>query len=134
MEQEKRANRRRLVRLSRQAMRHVQEKTFVAETGPQRSPAFDDPPCFQANDAVGALGQFRVMGDEHERGAGLCIESEQIVDHQASGFDVEITGRFIGKQDFGAVDKRAGERNALLFAARKLQLGNVGVARRDRPD
>lgn len=84
--------------------------------------------CFVGNDAaighadqaLGAAGQRFIMGDDDERGAGLGAAIKDEVDNGSAGGAIEIAGGFIGKQQRGARGKRAGDGDALLFAARKL--------------
>ena len=47
------------------------------------------------------------------------------VDHRAGGHGIQIAGRLIGQNQQRVVDERAGDRGALLFAAR--DLGGVFV-------
>lgn len=61
------------------------------------------------------------MGDEDECGAGFTIETEKHFNDRLAGFRVEVAGGFIGKEDLRPMDKGAGERDALLFAAGKLE-------------
>ena len=71
------------------------------------------------------------MGHEDECGAGRGIEFEEHVDDGAACFVVEVAGRLVGEEDFRAVDKSAGQGNALLLAAGELVrivAGAVGQA------
>jgi len=71
------------------------------------------------------------VGHEDERGARRGIEFEEHVDDGAACFVVEVAGRFVGEEDFRAVDKGAGQSDALLFAAGELVrvvAGAVGQA------
>ena len=45
---------------------------------------------------------------------------EQAIDDEAAGGGVEISGRLVGEQQFWLGDKGAGDRHALLLAAREL--------------
>ena len=47
--------------------------------------------------------------------------AEQKLDHLLSGLLVEIAGRLVGDEDRGIRRERAGERDALLLAARQLR-------------
>ena len=80
----------------------------------------DDCAAFESNDALGAFGEFEIVGDEHQRGAGIGVQGEKIFDDEFSSFRVEIAGGFVGKKNFWAIDEGARQGYALLFAARKL--------------
>ncbi len=49
----------------------------------------------------------------------LAELAEELEDHLA-GVRVEVAGRFVGEDDLGIVDQRAGDGDALLLAAGKL--------------
>lgn len=61
------------------------------------------------------------MGHEHECGAGGGVEFEKHVDNRSARFVVEVAGRFVGEEDFRAVDEGAGQGHALLLAAGELR-------------
>ena len=67
---------------------------------------------------VAARGQCGVVRDEHQRRAVVAVAPKQQFDDLLPGCLVEIAGRFVGDDDGGIGRDRAGERDALLFAAR----------------
>jgi len=67
------------------------------------------------------------MGHEHERGAGGGVEFEEHVDDRSARFVVEVAGRFVGEENFRAVDKSAGQGHALLLAAGELRRVMAGA-------
>ena len=60
------------------------------------------------------------MRDEYERRTLARMEIEHEFDNVGARRLVEIAGRLIGQQDFRIADDGAGQRHALLLAARKL--------------
>jgi hypothetical protein len=64
-----------------------------------------------------ARGEVLVVGDQHERGAGLCAQAEQQVHHRIAGGLVQIAGRLVGEQQPRPWREGAGQCDALLFAA-----------------
>ena len=74
----------------------------------------------QAHDAVAALGQVEIVGDEHQGGAAIPLQGEQQVDDGVAGRLVEIAGRLVGDEDRRVGHDGAGDGDALLLAARKL--------------
>ena len=61
------------------------------------------------------------MRDERERRSAPRRQIEHHVDDRAPGRLVEIAGRLVGDQERGPRHKRAGQRHALLLAARQLR-------------
>src|SRR4051794_30305148 len=83
----------------------------------------------QADGAVHANGEALVVGgDEGGRAVGADEVEEFGEDALRRGF-VEVAGRFVGKDEFGAVGEGAGDGDSLLFATRELA-GAVGEALR----
>ena len=79
IEVENNSKRRRLVRVSRQAISHVQrEKSDAQKPRPCAWPTLviDHHAPFQADDALGAAGEVEVVGDEDEGGLGFGVEGE----------------------------------------------------------
>ena len=60
------------------------------------------------------------MGDEHDGAAALAIEGLQQFDDPLAGRAVEVAGGLVGEENAGLVHEGAGQRHALLLAARKL--------------
>ena len=62
------------------------------------------------------VGDGRIMGNEHQRGAPFPVQFEQQVDDLLRGFLIQIAGGFIGKQDLGISRECPGYGNSLLLA------------------
>ena len=60
------------------------------------------------------------MGNEDERCPFLFVEIEKELYYKVAGIGIEVSGRFVGEEDFWSVRKSTGKRNPLLFASRKL--------------
>jgi hypothetical protein len=68
------------------------------------------------------------VGDEHEGGVRFVGQlAQQAKDVFAAG-GIEIAGRFVGEDERGPMDERAGDGDALLLAAGELA-GQCGGAR-----
>jgi len=67
-----------------------------------------------------ARGEMFVVGDEHQRGAGIRIQGEQQVDDRLAGVRVQVARGLVGEQQRGLRDEGARQRHALLFAAGEL--------------
>ena len=93
-------------------------------------PRLDDTAIGEAHDAVAALGERAVMGDEQERGAGALLQREQQVHDVGAGGLVEIAGRLVGEDEGGLRRKRAGHGHPLLLAAGELP-GEMRLAMRE---
>jgi hypothetical protein len=65
---------------------------------------------------VAALGLVHVVG-RHEQGRARVGELEEFFPEVAPRFGIDRAGRLVEEQQFGFVDDRAGEREALLLAA-----------------
>src|SRR5687767_7945329 len=76
--------------------------------------------ALEADHALGALGQFGIVGHQDERGTGPSVQSEKIFNDHVAGFGIEVAGGFVGEKNFGAIDEGARDGDALLFAAGKL--------------
>ena len=61
------------------------------------------------------------MGDYYYRLFVVSRHFEKKFKHENSRFGVKSPRRFVAKKDFRVFRKRAGDRNSLLFAARKLR-------------
>ena len=68
------------------------------------------------------------MGDEQEGDADVALQVLQFDLHVAAQLAVECRERLVEKQHGGAVDEGAGERHALLLAARELIAAALAVA------
>src|ERR1700761_4716916 len=75
----------------------------------------------ERNDAVAALGQRRVMGDEQQRRAALGMQREEQIDHLLAGLAIEIAGRLVGQKERGLRRESTRDGDALLLAARELR-------------
>ena len=77
----------------------------------------------QGNDPVHASGELAVVRGDDEGLPQLPVCMAEVVEEALSVFAIQISGRFIGQNDGGIVEERAGECDALAFAAR--QFGRV---------
>ena len=68
-----------------------------------------------------------VMGDHHYGGAVLPVDAGKELEYAVRGLVVEVAGRLVGYDEFGAVEQRPGDRYALLLASRKLVGHLVGL-------
>ena len=68
-------------------------------------------------DAPETLRQFVVMGNDHQRGIQFRLQFQHHIQHMAGIAAVEIAGRFVRQQAFGAFDQCAGDGGTLAFAA-----------------
>ena len=68
------------------------------------------------------------MGDVDEGGPGALLDPLQLELHLAAELQVEGAERLVEQQRGGAVDERAGERDALALAAGELGRAAVLVA------
>ena len=64
-----------------------------------------------------SAGEFGIVCDKNESRSGPAMQRENKLHDLRAGFAVEISGRFVGKQDFGLGRERACKRDALLLAA-----------------
>src|SRR5690606_2396610 len=81
----------------------------------------DDRAVRETDRAARAAGEGRIVRDQHERRAALAVQLLEQMDDRLARAGVEIAGRLVGEQDARLVDERAGERDPLLLAARKLR-------------
>ena len=86
----------------------------------------------EEQDAVGDLGRMRVVRDHHHRLAELLGRRAQELEDAGARLRVEVAGRLVGEHDRRPRDERAGDRDALLLAAR--ELGRTVVAPVGQPD
>ena len=57
---------------------------------------------------------------DHNDGIALFMDVFELFHDDVGRAGVEIAGRFIGEDDFGATDNGAGDSDTLLLATRKL--------------
>ena len=74
-----------------------------------------------ADDAIGHGGRLElVVGDQDRGHAELALQALDLGAHGQAQGGVEVGERLVEQQELGPLDERAGERHALLLAARKL--------------
>ncbi len=78
-----------------------------------------NPPVLQMELPGAAVGEGGVVGDQHEAGAVALMLGEEAVDDEAAGRAVKIAGRLVGEDQGRAGGEGAGDRDALLLAARQ---------------
>src|SRR5512138_2849739 len=91
----------------------------------------DDAAVLQAQDAVHALGQFKVVGGDDGGEAVVAHEVQELREDAVGSVGVEVAGRLVGQQDRGIVGEAAGDGGALLLAAgeaRRAVAGALGKA------
>ena len=84
------------------------------------APIFDDPAVHQPNLALAAFGYGGIMGDQQQGRPVPGVLLEQAIDDELTGIAVEIAGGLVGEQQLRSGDEGAGDRHALLLAARQL--------------
>ena len=77
--------------------------------------------------APAAGSDFIVMRHQHQSRPALGIDGKHQIDDLVPGSRIEIAGRLVGKNQFGAGREGAGQRHALLLAPREM-LGVVTKA------
>src|SRR5688572_33088053 len=70
--------------------------------------------------AAREAGRPRIMGDHDDGLAEVAVEQLQDREDLVGGGAVEVAGRLVGEQELWIRDDRAGDRDALLLAARHL--------------
>ena len=85
------------------------------------------------HDPVGGCRDVTVVGDHHDRDAGVRRAGSGTVRASAVRRRVEAPGRFIGEQDLGARWRGARERDPLAFPAGELRAASGSPCRRGRP-
>src|SRR3954454_1739109 len=68
-------------------------------------------------DSVAACRQFRIMSHYNRRQTTLRVAFPHQVEHASARFEIEIAGRFIGEKKKRIGEKRARDRDPLLFSA-----------------
>src|SRR5271170_2533657 len=107
-------------RRSRAARRRIVAKRLIAISASDRRRnrrILFDTAGAQPHHPVATGGQARIMRHEHHRRAAAGLELEQKLDDRLPGGFIEIAGRLVGDEDGRTGRKRAGEGDALLFAA-----------------
>jgi hypothetical protein len=89
--------------------------------------------CAHLNDPPGARSQCGIVSHEHQRRAVGAVHFKEHFHYRPTGFRIEIPRGFIGEKDPGSPGKRAGEGNALLFTARKLERIMITAAAQTHP-
>jgi len=74
----------------------------------------------EAEDAVAAAGELKVVGYEDAGESVFAVEALEEGEDAFGGLGVEIAGGFVGQQEFGLGDEGAGYGEALLFPAGEL--------------
>src|SRR5215472_3358862 len=80
----------------------------------------DDPAVQQMNLPLAALGDARIVGDQQQGRTVPCLILEETIDDQTARRGIEISRWLVREQQFRSTDKGAGDRHALLLAAREL--------------
>ena len=75
----------------------------------------------EANDAIGHAGDRGVVGDDDGRRAELAVDAFERLEDDDAGRDVERAGRLVAEQHVRPLGDGAGDRHALLLAARELR-------------
>ena len=70
--------------------------------------------------ALRARRRLGVVGHHHDRLAELAVQLVHEAQHLLAGRAVEIAGRLVGHHERRVGDQGAGDRDALLLAARQL--------------
>ena len=82
---------------------------------------------------AGSHDERVISAQFHDRFAQPIFEIDQQAEHFFAGFIVERAGWLIAEQQFWILGQRAGNRNALLFAARKLSGEVIAALLRENP-
>src|SRR3954468_13136817 len=82
-------------------------------------------PLAHAHSPAESPGKVAAVGDGDEDGVGLGGEGEEQVGDDAAGAGVEVAGGLVAKEQGGAVDQGAGDRDPLPLAAGQF-CGEVG--------
>ena len=70
-------------------------------------------------DAVGHRRDLRAVGHEHQAAAGLARDAVEERHHLLAGRVVEVAGGLVGEEEPRVLHEGAGDRDALLLAARQ---------------
>ena len=77
-------------------------------------------PFLQSQDAVHPRRQPLVVRGDQSRRSFLPHQPQELIEHDLRGCLIEIAGGFVGQDQGRPVGERAGDRDALLLAARQL--------------
>ena len=106
-------------RASRQAS-VTEEKPGLTERRPLQGRVAHHPAVAQLDRAVGVGGQRGVVGHQHQGRPARAVQAREQLDDLRAGGGVEVAGGLVGEQEGGPRGEGAGERDALLLAAREL--------------
>ena len=87
---------------------------------PREAPIFNDLAVHQQNLTLAAFRNRGIMGDQYQGRPAPSMLFEEAVDDEVPRCAVEIPGRLVGQQQLWSGNEGAGDRDALLLAARKL--------------
>lgn len=73
------------------------------------------------DDAISEARRFWIVGDHHDGLAEIFVRLAQHVENDVGILGIQVPGWFVGEHDGRFVDKRSGQRYALLFSARQLR-------------
>ena len=107
----------------RRAIRVIYATCFIRSSSASADSAdavVHDAAVAQHDDAVGGGRRARVVRDHDDRLAELVDCAAQHVEHVGGRLGVEVAGRLVGEHHGRTRDQRAGDRDALLLAARQL--------------
>ena len=76
-----------------------------------------DAPVLHGHDTLAAPREFGVVCNKNESRSDPAMQRENKLHDLRAGFAVEISGRLVGKQDFGLGRERACKRDALLLTS-----------------
>ena len=84
------------------------------------APILHDPAVHQPNLTFAPFGYCGIMGDQQQGRPVPGVLLEQAIDDELTGIAVEIPGGLVSEQQLWSGDEGAGDRHALLLAARQL--------------
>ena len=96
--------------------RGIGEAGFNLAAIPGADAVGGDHPVADGNDAVGVLGDVRLVGDEND-GVALSVEVVKQTHDFVAGAGVEVAGGLVGEDDAGMIDEGARNGDALALSA-----------------
>src|SRR5205807_3138415 len=87
--------------------------------GARRLVALEQAALVEVVDVLYPAQRAGIMGHEHDRLVELAVQLGQQGEHRIGALRVEIAGRLVGDDEIGIGDDGAGNRHALLLAARQ---------------